>query len=311
MDVLISHNFLLRLAGTILRLYQRSGLQWLFRRTGVLRAIGAERMDSLLPRLRRRRGWRTFYASRGAERGRVALFTGCIADIVDQPTLTAAIAVLTRIGYGVYIPADQVCCGALHLHRGGAAKARALAQRNLNAFHKLPVDSIIFTASGCGAMLAEYGALLSDAGSDSQAANEFASKATDICQFLADTPWPEDIQLRPLDKTVAVHEPCSLTHVLRQQDKVYTALGKIPEIKLLPLPDNARCCGAAGTYMLSQPGMADSLRDKKLAALNSLDADLLVSSNIGCILHLAQGPRETGRELEMAHPVVLIERQLR
>jgi len=311
MDVFISHNSLLRLASSVLRLYQLSGLQWLLRKTGVLRAIGTERMDRLLPLLRRRHTWRTYYPPHGAERGRVALFTGCIADIIDQQTLTAAVTVLTQLGYGVYIPANQVCCGALHLHRGDAAKARALAQVNLKAFDKLPVDSVIFSASGCGATLAEYGALLSDAGSDSQAASDFASKATDICQFLADTPWPEDIQLRPLGKTVAVHEPCSLRHMLRQQDKVYTALSKIPGIELLPLPDNARCCGAAGTYMLSQPGMADSLRDKKLAALDSLDADLLVSSNIGCVLHLVHGLREAGHELEVAHPVVVIERQLR
>ncbi|MFQ5759925.1 MAG: heterodisulfide reductase-related iron-sulfur binding cluster, partial [Acidiferrobacterales bacterium] len=88
-------------------------------------------------------------------------------------------------------------------------------------------------------------------------------------------------------------------------------LEKIPAVQLCPLPENNLCCGAAGTYFLTQTTMAEELRTSKLEALKQIVPEVLVTSNIGCALHLVNGIRKIDLNVEVLHPVVLIERQLR
>src|SRR5690606_25032495 len=134
-------------------------------------------------------------------------------------------------------------------------RARALARRNIAAFAPAQAEAVLFAASGCGAQLAEYSRLLD--GEDE--ATQFSRRARDIIPFLNDLEWPETVRLAPLQARVAIHEPCSVTHVLRQPGQTRTLLGRIPGIELVPLPENGRCCGAAGSYMISQPEMAQAL----------------------------------------------------
>jgi len=107
-----------------------------------------------------------------------------------------------------------------------------------------------------------------------------------------------------------VHNPCSLTNVLRQEDKPYALLARIPGAEIIPLPDNSLCCGAAGTYHLTQTRIARQLRAPKIDHLRRLAPDILVTSNSGCAMYLAAGIREAGLTIEVMHPVVLLERQI-
>ena len=132
----------------------------------------------------------------------------------------------------------------------------------------------------------------------------------DISTFIASVPWPENVTLKPLKARVAVHDPCSLTHVLRQHEQPYAMLRKIPGIELIPLPNRARCCGAAGSYMLTHPTNVDTLRDEKLAGIEQLDARILVTSNIGCALHLAAGLPAKNLAVEVMHPITLLAQQI-
>ena len=300
----------LRYASKLLRLYHYSGLQWLARRSGLLRKSGLQRLDAYLPKAERMTAWRRHYPPTVTERGRIALFTGCVGNLFDQTTLRATIRLLTQSGYRVYIPDGQVCCGALPLHQGALERAAELAASNLQAFNRLDVDALVYTASGCGATLGEYPDLarLTDARPGAQAAFKFP--VMDINQFLATQDWPAGMRLAPLNKTAAVHEPCAMNHVLNNQQYPYHLLERIPGLQTTPLPDNPQCCGAAGNYMFTQPTMADALRDDKIAHLKHLQPDLLLTSNIGCALHLAAGIRATGLSIEVIHPVTLVARQL-
>ena len=302
---------LLRLGARLLRLYQRPGLRRLVRGSGLLKLAGMTRLDALLPPIPPVRTLQEYYPPLGTDkRGDVALFTGCVASVMDTETLNAAIRLLTACGYGVHVPRTQGCCGALHMHSGAAQQAHALAMQNLDAFNGLKIDAIISTASGCGAPLAEYYKIDEN---DSRL-KIFSENVRDIGEFLASIPWPENITFAPLAQRVAVHESCSLRHVLHQHAHAYTLLRKIPGIDVVALPGNARCCGAAGTYMITQPAMADALRKDKLAALKDTAAQMpvhiLATSNIGCALHIAAGLREAGQEIEVIHPVTLLARQL-
>lgn len=115
----------------------------------------------------------------------------------------------------------------------------------------------------------------------------------------------------PLPARVAIHTPCSLTHILKQRISLFRLLSVIPEIELVELPNNARCCGAAGSYVLSHPEMADTLLEDKLEGILSLKPSIIVTANIGCRLHLQAGLRRRNLDIEVIHPVSLLNRQLK
>lgn len=291
----------------LLRVYQASGLQGLLRNSRLLTRLRLTRWDNLLPTSASDRPAFTQTRRQAMPtRGKVALFTGCVATVVDAHTLRASVSVLQRLGYEVVLPKNQVCCGALHLHAGDMAKADALMRRNLQAFDDPAIQAIIGVASGCTALLTQYPQHLAD----DPKATEFSHRVHDINRFLVEAPWPQDLRLKPLAKTIAVHEPCTLRNVLRGQDHPYTLLGRIPQARVVALAENQFCCGGAGAYMLTQPVMADRLRDDKLASLQQLAPDVLATSNIGCALHLGGGLRALGLKAEVVHPVMLIARQL-
>lgn len=294
-----------------LRLYQRSGLQRLVRASGALKPLGLAKKEGLLPRIPDTPNWQVFYPADAnvGQRGNVALFTGCIANIFDREALDASRRLLNAIGYGVHVPPTQGCCGAMALHSGQHDEATALARANLDAFAALEIQAIVHTASGCTAQLSEYAQLLSD-----KRAAHFSAKVEDINTFLTTAEWPENLQPAPLNKTVALHTPCSLNNVLRQADAPRNLLQRIPQLEIVALPQTTRCCGGGGQYMLKQSEFAQRLRERTLNSLNDINPqqqiDTLISSNLGCSLHLAAGLRERGQPIEVTHPVVLLARQL-
>lgn len=301
---LVTQPRLLAIIGTALRWYQRSGLQRLMRASGVLRLLRVQQLESLLPPLPARAPWQTTYSARGTRRGRVALFLGCVAPVLDADTLAAATRLLTRLGFDVVVPPNQTCCGALHREAGQPGKAELLARQNHAAFHTAGVNTVITTASGCGAVLA-------DAGGYADVNAERRIRVLDIHQFLADVALPESMTLAPLPLTIAVQDPCSLRNVLRAEQAVYALLGRIPAVRIVPLAENNLCCGGAGAYPLRQAAMADLLRADKLAHLQQLRPEMLATANLGCALHLGAGLRAQGLNIEVVHPLVLFERQLR
>jgi len=177
--------------------------------------------------------------------------------------------------------------------------------QNIKAFTG-DTGPILCAASGCTATLGEYAKYREN----DKSAERFSSRVTDLNQFLAGLAWSSDIAFRPLNKRIAVHDPCSLTNVLRQEDKPYALLARIPGAEIIPLPDNSLCCGAAGTYHLTQTRIARQLRAPKIDHLRRLAPDILVTSNSGCAMYLAAGIREAGLAIEVMHPVVLLEKQL-
>lgn len=302
LDLLVTRTPLLRLCAQILRLYQKSGLRWLTRKSGLLHAFGLRRFEYILPDIPPQSGWLEFYPAYGNETGHVALFTGCIGSVLDRDAINASIEILRHCGYGVHVPKAQTCCGALHLHGGRADQANTLAQTNLDVFNGLNIDAVLFTSSGCGATLNEYSLM------DNR--HRFTAPVMDICQFLGNIDWPAHMTFKPLHQQVVIHDPCSLRHVLHQHEAPYALLNNIPDLTLTALPDNDRCCGAAGSYMLSQPDMADSLRGDKMKYLEQAKPGYLVTSNIGCALHLMAGIKNEGINIEVMHPVTLLAQQI-
>lgn len=234
------------------------------------------------------------YPPVGPIRGRVGLFLGCAGRFSQAATLQDSLRLLRLLGIEVVIPPTQGCCGALHAHLGDAEQAKVFAQRNAAAFDR-GLDAIISIATGCGAHLAK----------DPLAARLLPAPHRDINEFLAAQPL-ERLRWAPLRGKIAIHTPCSQLNTLRSEDTVRSVLAVIPEIAFVELPDNTRCCGAAGSYLFSHAETATRLRNLKIATLIQSHADYAVTSNPGCALHLKSGLVATGSVLPVLHPVQLL-----
>ena len=277
--------------------YQRSGLQRLLRATGILKMLRLDTIDAMLPVISMTP--LTATSSNKTSRNKsVALFTGCVADIFDRDTLIASKRLLEAAGFAVTIPARQTCCGALHQHAGDTTRAQQLIQHNVTAFASTETDAtpptVVSCASGCGAQLEEHKAVL-------------GIRHFDVHTLLKT--HADALNFRPLNKTVALHTPCTMDSCLNGADAISTLLAQIPQLKITTLP-NVGCCGAAGAYMLTRPHDAQAFLENTLAALVQTDAKILLSSNIGCIMHLRQGITRRDMNVEITHPTVLLNRQL-
>ncbi len=287
----------------LIHLFQEIGLQEKLQQSSKVKGTKLGLLLSKLPLIRFPfHGWQEVYPAIGRKREEVALFLGCVARLVDVETNISAIFVLNHLGYTVHVPRTQTCCGALYQHSGRITKAAYLIEQNRKAFAGLNIKAIISTASGCGAHLVE-------SCSQNQVEN-FSAPIIDINQFLAEQDWSE-VKIKALSKKVVVHDPCSMRNVLRTSIYPYQLLARIPDIEVMELDGNNFCCGAAGTYFLDQPEIAESLlSDKMIALAQSAETSYLVTSNIGCLLHLASGLRNQGEKIEVLHPVTLLARQI-
>ena len=288
----------------LLRFYQRSPVQRLVRRFNLLRWIGLGEFERHLPPISGNFNWREVYPASVTVRGEVVLFLGCIARITDDTTLKAAIFVLNRLGYTVRVPKNQACCGAIHLHSGAASAARQLAAQNLKALGSPGSDAIISTASGCGAMLAEYHLILG------KEAETFTAKVADVAAFLEVAKGWDDVAVAPLAEKIAVHDPCTLRNVMRKEKAPHVLLQRVPQARVEALAGNDQCCGAAGSYFLSQPQMAQVLLDDKISAMRDTGANWLATSNVGCAMHFAEALGKERLNAKIAHPVTIVARQM-
>jgi glycolate oxidase iron-sulfur subunit len=232
--------------------------------------------------------------------GRIQLFTGCTGDALDRTTLAASRRLLSRLGYAVDEPSGQGCCGALHQHNGELQTAAHLADINVAAFRG--EDPVLCFASGCAARLQDYARY-------SNAAARLAQRSVDILGFLAERGKPA-AGFAPLRARVALHLPCTHRNVLQQTQAITEVLGWIPELDVITVNPDGGCCGAAGSYMLSQPDMSARLADGVADRIRDSRAGLLLTTNIGCALQLRATLAARQQPLEVLHPVTLLERQL-
>ena len=230
-------------------------------------------------------------------RGRVGLFLGCASAAQQGAALNSALRLLQYAGYTVTIPPGSQCCGALSQHSGDHESAAALARKNREAFDR-QLTAVLSIASGCGNHIDSYEPPLT-------------AGHQDICRFLLERGGLRESDFLPMQAKVFLHTPCSVENVYRGGDWARGLLALIGDLDVLDAGEAGQCCGAAGDYMLRYPDTADRLRKPIVETLASAERSILLTSNVGCAMHLADGLRAAGREVEVLHPVELLARQLR
>ena len=231
-------------------------------------------------------------------RGAVTLFRGCVASVYDRDTHAAARALLEALGYAVRIPAGTPCCGALARHAGDAAAADRESNAARRALADTGAATVLVSATGCFGDLRDHGS------------GPPGPVVVDIHAFLARDAELARLRFRPLAARAALHLPCTQVNVVGEITSIRSLLARIPGLTLLDLPLQPRCCGAAGSYFIEHPAIAARLRAEKLAQTEAERPDLLLTTNIGCRIHLANGLRDRAVALPVLHPLALLAQQL-
>ncbi|MBM81596.1 MAG: hypothetical protein CMJ78_13535 [Planctomycetaceae bacterium] len=294
------------------RAMQKLGLQSLFESLGLYKLLPGklQRMQALLPKLPpvARPLPRTLPAI-GEKRARVALFTGCVADAMFGPTNWATARVLQANGCEVVIPENQACCGAIHYHSGAGDPALDFAKQNASAFPIDDVDAVIINVAGCGSMLKDYGHVADELNvtdpAELESLKKFAAKVKDVSEFLVELgPKPPTGSI-PLKATY--HDACHLVHAQQVRSQPRQLLELVPGLELVPLKESDICCGAAGSYNLTEPEMAARLGDRKIANIESTGARTVITGNAGCSLQLQAKLKEAGHDIWVAHPMDILD----
>jgi glycolate oxidase iron-sulfur subunit len=306
------HPRRLRALSWPLGVYQKSGMQQLMKRSGLLRMLPKrlQSMERLLPPIQF--GGSELPAripAQGAQRRRVALLLGCVQRVFFGNVNEATARVLAAEGCEIVVPQTQGCCGALAEHAGEEQDAMAAARRLIDAFEGVDADAIVINAAGCGSAMKRYGHLLRNDPAYAQKAKAFAAKCRDISEVLAELEPRAPRGAVPLK--AAYHDACHLQHAQGVRAQPRRLLQTIPGVQVREIAESEICCGSAGIYNLLEPEAATQLRDRKVRNILNTDAEVIVSGNPGCLLQIATGLEAAGRPMRIMHLVEVLDESIR
>ncbi|MGH3622283.1 MAG: (Fe-S)-binding protein [Sciscionella sp.] len=297
----------------LMKIYQRSGLQWLARKSGILRLLpkSLRSMEALMPTdlPTKSDSLPAQVSAQGTARLRAGLLTGCVQSVFFSEVNAATARVLAAEGCDVFIPRDQGCCGALMVHAGEQERALEYARRIIDVFEREKLDVIVSNAAGCGSNLKDFGYLLRDDPQYAAHAKIFSAKCRDISEVLALLGPHASRHALPL--RVAYHDACHLQHAQSVKLQPRAVLATIPGLELLEVAEPAICCGSAGIYNLVRPGPAEELGARKARNVLATEPNIVATGNPGCSLQLQSGMKIAGSRVPVVHMVQLLDASIR
>jgi glycolate oxidase iron-sulfur subunit len=301
----------LRAIAAPMRLYQRFGIGDKLRKAGVMQRIPARMraMEALLPDLPKEEKIPDLTGPLGEKRRRVGVLTGCVQRVFFSPVNVATVRVLAAEGCEVVAP-KQGCCGALSTHAGREEESLDFARKTIDTFEDLNLDNVVVNAAGCGSTMKEYGYLLRDDPEYAERAKAFSAKVRDVSEFLQELgPVAER---NPLPVTAAYHDACHLAHAQGVRKQPRQTLKQIPGMNVKEIREAEICCGSAGIYNMVEPEPAAELGERKANNILKTGAQIIVTSNPGCMLQIQASLKKMGHGgLPMAHPVEVLDASLR
>jgi glycolate oxidase iron-sulfur subunit len=246
----------------------------------------------------------------GPARQTVAVLTGCVQRVSFHDVNEATVRVLAAEGCDVHAPRAQGCCGALALHSGEQAQARALARHTIDVFERAGVDRIVVNAAGCGSAMKEYGDLFAGDPEWAPRARAFSARVRDVAEALVEL-GEARAPRHPIAARVVYHDACHLAHGQGIRAEPRALLQAIPGVEVVTAAEGEICCGSAGIYNLVQPEPAARLGARKAAHIAASAPDLIATGNPGCTIQIASAARALGHHWMILHPVQLIDASIR
>jgi L-lactate dehydrogenase complex protein LldE len=235
--------------------------------------------------------------------GRATLFVTCLVDLLYPRVGRAAVMLLEDAGLHVDFPQSQTCCGQPGFNAGFPDDARRVAANLLDA---MAGAEVVVTPSGsCGAMVRSYYPHLFEGTRDEQRARDLAGRTYERTEFLGDVLGVETLEGR-WDGRVTYHDSCHGLRELRLSGQGRRLLHGIDGLELVEMAWPDRCCGFGGAFSMRMPDVATAMADDKLSEAEATGADVLVTGDAGCLMHLAGRLSRTGSTLRPMHVATLL-----
>ncbi len=304
----------LKALARLLRFYQVSGMQKMVEKTRLLRLVSRKlhEIHKLAPPIAK-----TFSTDllpermlpEGQPRFRAIVLTGCIMDIAFADVNMDTVKLLLHYGGEVIIPKGQYCCGSLQVHNGDREGAREVAKRNIELFLRYEFDYIVTNSASCGAFMKDYGDLFSEDREFAAKAKSISSRVRDIAELLS------EIQIKNaiLDShqsfngvRVTYHDACHLVHAQKVNEQPRRLIQSIRGVQYVELPESTWCCGSAGIYNITHYADSMQLLDRKIANIKSINPQIVVTGNPGCLIQLKYGTRRANLPVEVMHTATFL-----
>ena len=220
---------------------------------------------------------------------RIALFVTCLVDALFPDVGKATTNLLRRLGHEVVFPADQTCCGQMHVNTGYQRAAMPLIKHHAEVFD--PYDAIVAPSGSCvGSVRHQHSFVASRAGSRGLAsrASSVASRTYELSEFLVDVLGVDDVGAYYRHR-VTYHPTCHSLRMLRVGDKPLQLLRNVRGIDLVELPDADQCCGFGGTFAVKNADTSTAMLADKMQNVLSTRAEAVCAGDSSCLMHIGGG----------------------
>jgi|SRR5690554_4720232 len=226
-----------------------------------------------------------------------AFHYGCLMNVMFAEINKDTVDLLSKTGCKVLSPADQQCCGSLQAHNGDYETAKKLAAHNIREFSKYNYDYLISNSAGCGAFMKEYVHIFKDDPELKEAAEKFSNRVKDISEFYSDI---LKYNFQNDDSKITYHDACHLVHSQKisvQPRKVINSINS----NYKELEEASWCCGSAGIYNIVRYDDSMKILDRKIKNIQKSGADLVITSNPGCMAQIEYGLRKYNLNIKIEH----------
>lgn len=239
----------------------------------------------------------------------ICYFLGCGTNAFTPGAAISTMDCLEKLGLSVDVP-EVFCCGGPHFSAGDTNKARALARKNIAILSSRNYDAIVSDCATCTHTLHDYASFFPENDPVQDAIKKLTPKITDINTFiLAHLPsFKRDCASTAPKNTVRVtyHDPCHAVRGMGVRTAPRDILNALPGVSLVEMEGADSCCGGAGSYSFRHPAMSKKILNRKIAAIEATNAQILVTSCPSCILQLSAGLRRNHLDIKVAHPIELL-----
>lgn len=259
--------------------------------------------------------------------GKTALFLQCLSDRLVPGIPLASLRLLHACGADVVMPTSQHCCGLPAFDLGDLKSARKMAADTLDALEGY--DCVVTPAISCAIAIShDYPKLFADDPRQLARAQDLAQRTTDLVSYLnehlpASMPGsspgtPGDPPGTTAGPALTVHQFCqnnvagsaSANNPMRSNNPMAQLIEKTCGKQPAPLPESDVCCGFGGSTSLSNPQVAKAILDRKLKNVSKTQADVLVTDNPGCVLHIRGAAQAQKSPFKVLHIAEFLEQYL-
>ena len=220
---------------------------------------------------------------------RIALFITCLADAMFPEVGKATVRVMQRLGQVVEFPAEQTCCGQMHVNTGYQKQALPLVERFVEVFGSY--DAIVAPSGSCvGSVRHQHSMIAKRFGSPElvRQVNAVAAKTYELSEFLVDVLGVTDVGAY-FPHRVTYHPTCHSLRMLRVGDKPITLLRAVDALELVELPAADQCCGFGGTFAIKNADTSTAMLADKMRNVLDTGAEICTAGDSSCLMHIGGG----------------------